>query len=236
MKYFLTVRRELNELIDFMRIFLKLTPTPQRVPFNYQHELTGVVHKWLGENDLHGQISLMSYGWLRGGKSTKEGLTFPDGAQWFLSFWDENAAKTILKGLLASPGTCYGMRVAEAALVETPTFGNVHLFAASSPVLTRKNINERERMELFYTEPEATETLTRTLKTRLETAGLSSTGVRVAFDKNNPRAKTKMITYKGNHHRVSLCPVWVEGTPEQIAFAWHVGIGELTGSGFGGME
>jgi CRISPR-associated endoribonuclease Cas6 len=219
-----------------MRIKLKLTPNTQKFPFNYQHELTGVVHKWLGQNDLHGQISLMSYGWLRGGKAVQGGLDFPFGAEWFISFWNEQAAKTMLAGLLKYPDTCYGMRVSEAALMETPAFGNLHLFNASSPVLTRKNINDRERQELFYTEPEATETLTRTLMTRLETAGLESKGVRVAFDRNNQRAKTKMITYKGNHHRVSLCPVWVEGTPDQIAFAWHVGIGELTGSGFGGVE
>lgn len=41
-----------------MRLHLTLSPNTQVVPFNYQHQLTGAVHKWLGDNDLHDKISL----------------------------------------------------------------------------------------------------------------------------------------------------------------------------------
>jgi CRISPR/Cas system endoribonuclease Cas6 (RAMP superfamily) len=30
--------------------------------------------------------------------------------------------------------------------------------------------------------------------------------------------------------------VVVEGTPEAVRFAWTVGVGELTGSGFGALQ
>lgn len=36
-----------------MRLHLTLAPNREPVPFNYQHQLTGTLHKWLGENELH---------------------------------------------------------------------------------------------------------------------------------------------------------------------------------------
>jgi CRISPR/Cas system endoribonuclease Cas6 (RAMP superfamily) len=51
---------------DTMRLHLSLTPNTEPVPFNYQHQLTGALHKWLGENELHDKISLYSFSWLRG--------------------------------------------------------------------------------------------------------------------------------------------------------------------------
>ena len=41
-----------------MRIYLKTTPNKESVYFNYQPLLTGVLHKWLGENDIHGELAL----------------------------------------------------------------------------------------------------------------------------------------------------------------------------------
>ena len=52
-----------------MRLHLKLTPNTEPIPFNYQHQLTGTLHKWLGQNDLHDKISLYSFSWLRGSKA-----------------------------------------------------------------------------------------------------------------------------------------------------------------------
>ncbi|WP_460879488.1 CRISPR-associated endoribonuclease Cas6 [Pontibacter rugosus] len=45
-----------------------------------------------------------------------------------------------------------------------------------------------------------------------------------------------MLTIKGVDHKCSSCPVVVEGTPSITRFAWLVGIGELTGSGFGALQ
>jgi hypothetical protein len=43
-----------------MRIYLHLTPNTEPVPFNYQRALVGTFHRWLGENELHDDISLYS--------------------------------------------------------------------------------------------------------------------------------------------------------------------------------
>lgn len=221
-----------------MRIVLKLSASQEIVPYNYQHQLTGVVHKWLGENDLHGQISLMSFGWLKGATPTKKGLLFPNGATWFINFFDADAAKKLVFGLFNKPEVCYGLRVAEASLVPNPEFGNKAYFKVSSPVLIRKNINEKDREHLIWNHPDAPELLTRTLQTRIIAANLEHEAElkSVWFDTSFPNAQTKLIQYKTSNLRTSICPIWVEGNAKALQFAWNVGIGELTGSGFGALE
>ena len=53
-------------------------------------------------------------------------------------------------------------------------------------------------------------------------------------------ARTRLATIeKGGHatrHKGSVCPVVVKGPPEAVQFAWQVGVGELTGSGFGALR
>jgi CRISPR-associated endoribonuclease Cas6 len=57
--------------------------------------------------------------------------------------------------------------------------------------------------------------------------------VSARFDHSFRNARTKLVKIKGIANRASLCPVIVEGTPEAVQFAWNVGIGHGTGSGFG---
>ena len=51
-----------------MRIHLSTSANNELVPFNYQQKLIGVLHRWLGTNELHDKISLYSFSWLKGGK------------------------------------------------------------------------------------------------------------------------------------------------------------------------
>ena len=42
-----------------MRLHIKTSQNQIKIPFDYQQKLTGVLHKWLGENNQeHGEISL----------------------------------------------------------------------------------------------------------------------------------------------------------------------------------
>jgi len=43
-----------------MRIHLKTQPTRETIPFDHQPQLTGVIHKWLGWNEEHGKMSLLT--------------------------------------------------------------------------------------------------------------------------------------------------------------------------------
>ncbi|HKJ32466.1 MAG TPA: CRISPR-associated endoribonuclease Cas6, partial [Balneolales bacterium] len=84
---------------------------------------------------------------------------------------------------------------------------------------------------------EADAALTRVLRKKLEKAGYETKDreVMVGFDRSYPKAKTKLVDIKGIKMKASMCPVIVQGTPEAVQFAWNVGVGELTGSGFGAL-
>lgn len=219
-----------------MRLHLTLTPNTELVPFSYQHQLTGVLHKWLGQNDLHDKISLYSFSWLRGkGKSAKEGLFFPRGVSWFISFWETTYGSELIQGIVEEPDVMYGMKVDEVRVVRSPEFGQRERFKVSSPVLIRKNMDDQRRKHLTFKDEDSGVYLTRTLKTKLREAGISDKGIRAEFDKQYDRARTKLIKIKGTQLKVNLCPVVIQGDPKAIEFAWNVGIGELTGSGFGAL-
>ncbi len=51
-----------------MRIKLQISANKELVPFNYQHLLTGTIHKRLGNNQDHGAVSLYSFSNLTGSK------------------------------------------------------------------------------------------------------------------------------------------------------------------------
>ena len=223
-----------------MRLNLTLSPSTQPVPFNHLHQLTGALHKWLGkDNDQHDAISLYTFGWLHGGQAGSGALSFPNGSQWRLSFHEESAMKAVLRGILNDPEVMYGMHVTEAEQKETPAFGDRYLFKTdNAPVITRRRREDGSRAYLTYEDPQATETLTRTFRSRLRMAGLEGEHLqsKVRFDRGYDGARTKVARIKGVDHKGSICPVIVEGTPEAVRFAWNVGVGELTGSGFGALQ
>lgn len=219
------------------KIQLKLSPNIQPVPFNHLHELTKQLHRWLGpENNYHDGLSLYSFGWLRGGTTQKGALMFPTGATWQISFYDEDATKKLLMGIINSPELFYGMRVYEAQELPTPAFGEQYRFLADGPIVARQVRPDGSREYLLHDAPAADIALTTTLRRKLEKAGLSAEGVSVSFDRSYLTPKQKLVEIKGIRHKGSICPVVVEGSPEAVQFAWLVGAGELTGSGFGALN
>jgi len=219
-----------------MRVYLKLSKNKEVVPFSHQVRLVGALHKWLGHNDLHDYLSLYSLSWLRGGKGVvSNGLVFPDGADWFISAHDPDCLKKIVNGIMDDPEVAYGMMVVEMTLCDTPYFDSEKRFLLGSPVFVRRNIGERQR-HFTYDEMESDALLTETLQYKLQKVGLSPEGASVRFERENPIAKTKLSIYRDIKNKVNYCPVIVEGSPEQIGFAWNVGVGNSTGIGFGSLQ
>lgn len=219
-----------------MRLHLKLTPNKKPVPFNYQHQLTGALHKWLGENELHDKISLYSFSWLRGkAKRVDSGLNFPDGARWFISFWESKYGADLIQGIVDKPEVMYGMEVDEVKVAKTPSFEREQRFLVASPVLVRKNEDPNNRKHLTYSDEEVDQYLSRTVNRKIIEAGLDNDQLKVAFDRTYHNPKTKLVNLKGTELRANFCPVIIKGDPKAIEFAWTVGVGELTGSGFGSL-
>ena len=223
-----------------MRIHLRLTPNREPIPFNYQHHLTGALHKWLGQNELHDKISLYSFSWLRGKikRIDKEHISFPTGADWYFKSWNDDVIEKISESVKKDSEVIFGMNVYKHSIDPTPNFGSVFRFEVDSPVLTRKNIDNKNRTHLTFKDDEADSSLTRTLRSKLNEAGFSENDseVIVGFDRSYQNAKTKLMQIRGTKLRTSICPVIVAGTPSAVQFAWNVGIGEMTGSGFGCLK
>ena len=221
-----------------MRLNLRLTGNTEPVPFNHLHQLTGTLHKWLGWNELHDEISLYSFGWLRGAQPQNGALAFPRGATWRVSFHDPALVKRLIEGIMRDPEVAYGMRVFEVQEQATPAFTGCYRFFVDGPVIARRKRDDGSRAYLLWDDEAADEVLTRVLRRKLKAAGFEAEHLDVAaqFDRTYRAARTKLATIKGIQHRGSECPVVVTGTPEAVRFAWLVGVGELTGSGFGALQ
>ena len=220
-----------------MRLQLQLSPNTEPVPFNHLHQLTGALHKWLGENDIHDGLSLYSFGWLRGGEKVGRFLHYPDGATWNVGFYDSQHAWNLAKGIIQDDMLGYGMRVEKALESPIPAFAASHTFLVDGMVVVRKKRPDGTREYLFWDNPQVDDLLTGLLQKKLQKAGFSEEQqqVSVQFDRTYTKARTKLVDIKSTKHKGSSCPVIVSGCPEAISFAWKVGIGELTGSGLGAL-
>lgn len=217
-----------------MRFYLDLTPNKEDVPFNYQSALTGTFHKWLGLNDIHNEISLYSLSWLSNAKVKDNHLEFPKGSRWYISFWDENIGRKMLSTILEKPEACFGMKVSQVQIVETPNFSDTQRFVLSSPILIRNRDGENY-IHYTFADKESDSLLTSALRRKLDLAGIDSTNAKVWFDKSYLNAKTKVVTIHNIKNKANFCPVFVSGGKEITQFAWNVGIGHSTGSAFGSL-
>jgi CRISPR-associated endoribonuclease Cas6 len=218
-----------------MRLNLTITKNSQPVPFDHIPVLVGTLHKWLGENEWHDHLSFHSFSWLSGGTRGHDGLQFLKGAGWFISSHDNTLIKRLIEGIQIDPSINYGLRVRAITIQEDPQFQDSQVFHLASPVLIKRRVGENIKHYLF-SDQEADAFLTETLINKLNKAGLDSTNVNVAFNKEYRFPKTKLVNYNGINNKASMCPVIINGSPEQLAFAWNVGVGNSTGIGFGALN
>ncbi|MBP5287927.1 MAG: CRISPR-associated endoribonuclease Cas6 [Elusimicrobiales bacterium] len=221
-----------------MRLYLKTTSNVKTVPFSYQQNLTGVLHKWLGSgNTEHGKISMYSFSSLRGSKITDGGLNFQQGASWFISFADEMKIRKIVASILADPEMFCGMKVIDVDIEETPDMSKKELFFAASPIFIKRSFPEKhEDRHYTYEDAESNSLLKETLlnKMRLCSIPVDDT-LEIRFDISYNKKKIKLVSYRNIKNKTSVCPIIIKGKPETKAFAWNVGIGNCTGIGFGAI-
>jgi len=218
-----------------MRLHLKTTFSKAIIPFNYQPFLTGTLHKWLGDNPFHDGLSMYSFSWLYGGETTKKGLFFPNGASLFISGYQKEFIKELVFGIQKSPEIAFGLKVNEIIIQEDPLFGYEQIFHPASPVFIKRRIDEND-YHYTYKDERANELLTETLQNKLRKAGIPDKDVNVEFNTDYRNRKVKIIYYNKIGNKVSLSAVKITGTPEQLAFAWNVGVGNSTGIGFGALK
>ena len=219
-----------------MRIYLKLSNSKRLLPFTYQSYLTGALHKWIGdENELHEGVSLYSFSWLQNVNANRSGINLTNDSYFFISVYDDGLIKRIIKGIISDPSLCFGIVVTDVQIAEDREFSSQEKFFVASPVFIKRRFDNNEK-HITYSDPNAALYLTETLQKKLRIAGLPEDGIRVSFDKDYPYPRTKIISYKTIGNKVNICPVIIEGSQEQIAFAWNVGVGNSTGIGFGALK
>lgn len=219
-----------------MRIYIKLSKNKEIIPFNYQHLLTGVVHKWIGANNMeHGNKSLYSFSWLQNTVSAKSGINLGRDAYFFISAYDPDLIKKITRGLLNDPEMFCGSRAIDVQIRDVPDFSNEERFFLQSPVLIRQRDGEKTK-HITYHDEVFEELLTENLKFKLQSVDLPIDNISVELDRSYALPQTKLVDYKGIKNKTTLAPVIIKGSQEQIAFAWAVGLGQSTGIGFGSLK
>lgn len=226
-----------------MRLQLHLTPNTQPVPFDHLHQLTGALHKWLGpSNDQHDGLSLYSFGWLRGEKLAKPKLYFTDKVYWTINFFDDTSAWQLARGILKDPTLAYGLKVEKAIEMPLPDYRSRTRFKTDGCIVARTKRPDGSREYLHWDDPRADIVLTDLLRKKMVLAGLPAEHhtATVQFDRTFAGARTKRVNYVKNGkviaHIGNVCPVIIAGTPEAIRFAQLVGVGDMTGSGFGALQ
>lgn len=217
---------------------IKITTTPNTIPvaFDYQQKLVGTLHKWIGKNELHDDISLYSFSWLQGGRKAGNALRFERGASLFLSFHDELVMKKIIASILDAPEMFCGMRVVNITLVDDPDFTDCNYFLCASPILIKRRLEDGSTKQYNFNDSESGLLMKETLQKKMRKAGLPEDDtLDIQFDLSYAKKKTKLVHYDRIGNKASLCPVIIKGKPETKLFAWNVGLGNCTGAGFGAL-
>lgn len=218
-----------------MRIKIITTPNTVPVPFNYQQKLVGTLHKWIGENTLHDDISLYSFSWLHGGRKVKDALDFENGSNMFVSFYDDQVLKKVVSHILSQPDMFCGMRVTDVVLVDNPNLDDCDYFYCATPIFIKRRLESGKIKQYNYNDEQANLYLKETLLSKMKEAGIEDDSLDIRFDLSYEKKKTKLVRYRGIGNKANLCPVIIKAKPETKLFAWNVGLGNCTGIGFGAI-
>lgn len=220
-----------------MRIYLKTSHNKVPVPFNYQQKLVGVIHKWIGNNQIHDDISLYSFSWLNGGRKVGNALDFSNGATMFISFHDDDIIKTIIGSILDDPDMFCGMTVEDVTIANHPNLSEQDRYYCASPIFIKRTLANGNIKQYVFNDAESNHLLKETLETKMEAAGMEKDEtLDIQFDNTYMNKRLKLINYHGINNKASLCPVIIKAKEETKRFIWDVGLGNCTGIGFGSIR
>lgn len=219
-----------------MRIHINTTQNSEPVPFDYQQKMVGTIHKWIGINSIHDTISLYSFSWLNGARVNDGFLQFSRGATFFLSFYNEDVIRQIIKTILDDPDMFCGMSVLDVRIDEEPDLAQREVFNCASPILIKRRLEDGTIKQYNFNDSQANLLMKETLLSKMREAGLEEDeSLEIHFDTSFPRKKLKLVHYHGIGNKTSLCPVIIKGKTTTKLFAWNVGLGNSTGIGFGAI-
>ncbi|OQP39941.1 hypothetical protein A4H97_17135 [Niastella yeongjuensis] len=179
-----------------MRLYLQVTRNSKPIGFNYQSYLTGAIHKWLGNNEHHGLLSLYSFSWFENATvKNNDGIMLNDNSYFFISAYKEELIKQIIHGIMKDPSICFGSEVAEIQIKDTPLFATTERFLIGSPVFIKRRFDNNLK-HITFDHAQCNDYLTESLQKKLKAANLPFENIKVKFDTSYTSPKTKLIKYK----------------------------------------
>ena len=220
-----------------MRLYITLTSNKQIIPFNYQQLITGAIHRWLGrDNRYHGKQGLFCFSWLQNVSVSKSGIDLNTNSYFFISSYDTDFIRELMKGIIADPVFFCGSNVSDIQIINSKELSDSESFTLASPLFVKRRLENGKVEHAIYSDPDFDYLLVASFKNKLAKAGLDTSSFEIEIDRECSTNKTKLIEHKGIFNRVNFCPVKIKGTSDQIHFAWCVGLGHSTGIGFGALK
>lgn len=231
-------------------------PSKKKFSFNHLRKLKGVYHKWAEDHsEQHGErFPLYSLSELHGATPDKhkKNLYIPHRGIWYISMYENSILCDILNGIKTTDKELFnGIEVKKVQHFNASNYGVVedgaYIFKVRGPVLLQLGVDgvKNYQKHYLYNHPNrefVDGKLTEIAKNKLEKAGLNSEGLELSFYRDLPyptiRSALRTINKPNDkplNKKGSICPVRVKGTKEQVQFVWNVGVGHLTGMGFGNL-
>lgn len=218
-----------------MRLHIKCSKSNSPVNFNHQHLIAEAVHDWMQVEEQDAELALYSFSMLTNGKAANGALKFTHGTSFYISAHGNFMHQRIIEGIEDDPELFSGISAKEVKIIEEPDFSNQEIFHVASPIFIKRKIKNNVKHVTFKSE-KAGIYLTESLKAKMKKVGMTDDTLEISFMKDYRGAKERLVSYDGQPHKSSWCPVIIKAKAETKLFAWQVGLGDYTGLGFGALK
>ena len=223
-------------------MFVKLNFTKNTKPIhidNYIDALNSYVHRCLGkDNKYHDSFSGYNISSPQGGKlNTNTGeLSFDNGMYFILSFPDKNSQifSDLTKGITNGVEFGYGMKFVGVEILNINVGKEYDWIQTRCPVLLLSKKNNRG---IRYDDSEFIEELTnRTIKKlKHYDENINLNGFKITII-NTGKNKIKKVKIHNYNHKCNMIRMKIEGDKKTRKILYELGLGNLTGSGFGSLQ
>ena len=235
------------------------------LPVNYNHQLTGIIYRFLTESNSEYAAFLHNEGYLAGQKRFKlftfsqlmakrrrvmgEKIHFNSPVVWYISSPVERFLMHFADTLLSEGRLFVGQHqlpIRDVRVPRIPCFQASMRFRCLSPIVMSTVRAHNGRRSMYYCLPEDpafSHLIRQNLIRKYEAIhGCSpdDNALNFSFDADyiNRRSGrvTRLVDYKGIKIRGVLCPFRVSGSPALIQTGYECGFGDKNSAGFGMVE
>lgn len=132
--------------------------------------------------------------WLQGSKFDGKNLSFKQGANFFISFYDESVIKDIIRTILDDPQMFCGLEVTDVQIAKTPNLKERTTFYCGSPIFIKRRMPDGHVKQFNYNDPESSSLMKETLVNKMRKAGLADDDtLEIKFDTSYTGKRLKLV-------------------------------------------